>query len=94
MIYHNEDYSEEFIQLRTEYRKCFSQYPNVLAHILADCGTFCEISDDARSVALKNFGTRIMDIIGVNDEDIITDVMRLYLKLPLAPNKPQEENRG
>ncbi len=92
MIRNVEGYTEELKELRQLYRNCFKQHPEVLHHLLADLGTYSEIPADPGAVALRNYGIRILDIIGVNDESIIQDVIRRNLELPFTPNKqPQEE---
>lgn len=92
MIRNEDGYTEEFIKLRIRFKECFKQYPDVLNHLLTDMGTFQNIPTDAGAVALRNYGVRILEILGAYDESLIQDVLQGFLSLPLTYNpKPQEE---
>ena len=92
MISNREGYTEDLLKLRDRYRECFSKYPDVLQHILMDMGVYEAIPATPEKVALRNYGVRILDIIGANDESLIQDVIRWQLNLPFAHNEmPKQE---
>ena len=90
MIYENEGYTEEFLEVRRKYRNCFTQHPEVLEHLLTELGLFQDIPSDPAAVALRNYGMRLLDIIGANDESNIRGVVRMYLNVPYAHNKKKD----
>lgn len=93
MIRNDDAYTDDFLSLRKKFRECFSSENNleVLFHLLSDMGTFEEVPTDPGSIALRNYGVRLLEIIGPYDEGIIKDVLRSFIKLPFAPNIPPQE---
>lgn len=81
-------------ELIAQYRKVFSspEGQQVLVHIMYDLGVFTEISGADEDIALKNYGIRLMNILGGGDPSSynIKDFMYKLMKQPLAEIKNDE----
>lgn len=83
---------QELIELRKRFKSCFAQYPDVLNHLLSDMGTFGPIPNDPGAVALRNYGVRILEILGAYDEDGIEKMLlRDVLRYPIEINEPTRQ---
>ena len=75
------------------YRQVFSSGAGmqVLSHMLYDLGVFVEITEGAEDVALKNYGTRLVNILagGEPSHDSIEQFTNRLMKQPLP--KPVED---
>lgn len=74
-----------------KYRHVFStrEADEVLAHMMFELGAFLEVSDRVEDVALKNYGTRLLSILGggeVATNTLSTFIKRL-IKQPLKEGK-------
>jgi hypothetical protein len=83
--------NNEIIQ---QYRAVFSgRYgATVLKHILFELGTFLEIAENAEDTALKNYGTRLLKILGGGEvgEYSLEQFTKRLMKQPL-PKENKEE---
>ena len=74
--------------LVSQYRQAFSSRAGqvVLAHMLYDLGAFIEISDAPEDVSLRNYGTRLIKIIGGGevDENTMMEFTKRLMKQPLS----------
>ena len=74
-----------------QYRRVFSSKNgiDVLNHILFDLGVFQEISDSSEDVALKNYGLRLIKILGGGEpeEDTIKQFTNKLMKQQLSKEK-------
>jgi len=63
----------------------------VLVHMLYDLGVFVETSDSPEDVALKNYGTRLIKILGGGDvdENTMIEFTKRLMKQPLTYNKEE-----
>ena len=68
-----------------QYRAAFSTPAGraALNHILYDLGVFQEITDGPEDVALKNYGIRLLKILGGGEIDGIEEFTKLLMKQPL-----------
>ncbi len=77
-----------------QYRAVFSGRAGllVLKHMLYDLGAFVEISDGPEDVALKNYGMRLLRILGGGEvgEDAIEQFTKRLVRQPL-PNENKED---
>ena len=75
---------EELIQ---SYRRIFSskEGPEVLTHMLFELGAFTETSSNPEDVALKNYGLRLLKILGGGEihADTIELIAKKLVKQPL-----------
>lgn len=80
--------------LIAQYRQTFSSRSGqiVLMHILYDLGVFIETSDVPEGVALRNYGMRLLKILGGGDvdENTMTEFTKRLVKQPL-PKEIKEE---
>lgn len=71
-----------------QYRQIFSGRVglSVLVHMLFDLGIFQEISDSVEDIALKNYGIRLLEIIGGGriDENSMDEFIKRLMKQPLS----------
>ena len=78
-----------------QYRKVFSTNDgnDVLGHILYDLGVFQETSDSPENVALRNYGLRILKILGGGspDEDTIKQFTKKLMKQTLQKEIKEDE---
>lgn len=76
-----------------QYRRVFSSKHGVdiLYHMLYDLGVFQEISDGPEDVALKNYGLRLLKILGGGgpDEDTIRQFTKKLMKQQLPKEAPE-----
>jgi len=74
-------------ELILSYRQTFSSRAGimVLSHMLYELGVFLEVSESAEDMALKNYGTRLLNILaGSNvNESSIEDFIKRLTKQPL-----------
>ena len=79
--------------LVAQYRQAFSSRSGqmVLVHMLYDLGVFIETSDAPEDVALKNYGTRLIKILGGGDvdENTMIEFTKRLMKQPLTYNKEE-----
>jgi hypothetical protein len=77
-----------------QYRRVFSSTHgiDVLNHILFDLGTFTETSDSSEDVALKNYGLRLLKILGGGEpqEDTMKVFTMQLMKQILEKETPDE----
>jgi hypothetical protein len=78
-----------------QYRKVFSSRDglDVLEHIMYDLGVFQETSDSRENTELKNYGLRLLKILGGGypNEDTIKNFTQRLMKQPLEKEKEQNE---
>ena len=78
-----------------QYRKVFSSRDgiDVLEHILYDLGVFQETSDIPENIALRNYGLRILKILGGGypEEDTIKQFTKRLMKQTLQKEKQEDE---
>ena len=71
-----------------QYRRVFSSKHGVdiLSHIIYDLGVFNETSDTQEDIVLKNYGLRLLKILGGGepDEDTIRQFTRKLMKQSLS----------
>ncbi len=74
---------------RNLFRKVFStpEGKRVLTAILADLGTFDRIPMEEGSIALRNYGIRLLELSGLLDEVKIPAWVELMLSLVADENK-------
>ena len=79
--------------LIAQYRQAFSSRSGqvVLVHMLYDLGAFIETSDAPEDVALKNYGTRLIKILGGGevDENTMMEFTKRLMKQPLTKGEDQ-----
>ena len=79
--------------LIAQYRQAFSSRSGqvVLVHMLYDLGVFIETSDAPEDVALKNYGMRLIKILGGGevDENTMIEFTKRLMKQPLNYNKEE-----
>ena len=79
--------------LVAQYRQAFSSRSGqmVLVHMLYDLGVFIETSDAPEDVALKNYGTRLIKILGGGevDENTMIEFTKRLMKQPLTKGEDQ-----
>ena len=79
------------IELVKSYRNVFSgvEGPKVLAHILYELGLFQEVSYSPEDQALKNYGSRLLSILGGGDVGMtaVTMLSRQLMSQPLEKAK-------
>lgn len=75
------------------YRQVFSTNAGqeVLCHILFDLGAFIEVSDGPEDVALKNYGIRLLNILGGKEpsQESIKLMMNALMRQPLEKENKQ-----
>ena len=80
--------------LISKYRQVFSSRAGqaVLVHMFYDLGAFIEISDAPEDVSLRNYGTRLIKILGGGevDENTMMEFIKRLMKQPL-PKEIKEE---
>ena len=79
--------------LIAQYRQAFSSRSGqvVLVHMLYDLGVFIETSDAPEDVALKNYGTRLIKILGGGEvgENTMMEFTKRLMKQPLTKGEDQ-----
>ena len=79
--------------LIAQYRQAFSSRSGqaVLVHMLYDLGVFIETSDAPEDVALRNYGMRLIRILGGGevDENTMMEFTKRLMKQPLMKGEDQ-----
>ena len=79
--------------LVAQYRQAFSSRSGqaVLVHMLYDLGVFIETSDAMEDVALRNYGMRLIRILGGGevDENTMMEFTKRLMKQPLTKGEDQ-----
>ena len=79
--------------LIAQYRQAFSSRSGqaVLVHMLYDLGVFIETSDAPEDVALRNYGMRLIRILGGGevDENTMMEFTKRLMKQPLTKGEDQ-----
>ena len=79
--------------LIAQYRQAFSSRSGqiVLAHMLYDLGVFIETSEAPEDVFLKNYGMRLIRILGGGevDENTMMEFTKRLMKQPLTKGEDQ-----
>lgn len=82
-------------ELICQYRQTFSGRTGIstLTHMLFDLGVFQGISESAEDVALKNYGIRLLEIIGGGriDGNNMEEFIKRLIKQPLEKEKRGED---
>lgn len=89
MIRVDAELSREDKAERALFRRVFSspEGKRVLTAILADLGTFDRVPMEEGSVALRNYGIRLMELTGLLDEMKIPAWVEMMLSLVADENK-------
>lgn len=80
-------------ELIEQYRNVFSSRNGlqVLIHMLYELGAFVEVSETAEDFALKNYGTRLLRIIGGGEasQNSIEEFLKRLVRQPLEKERKE-----
>lgn len=90
MIGVNQQIDKELYNRRVELRGVYGSGAgkNELTRILKRLGVFSEVSEDPKSIALHNEGIRMMDEMGLLDEEGIPFLVDWLINQPIAYKAP------
>jgi len=78
-----------------QYRKVFSSRDgiDVIEHIIYDLGVFQQTSDSPENIALRNYGLRLLEILGGGypEEDTIKQFTRKLMKQQLQKENKEDD---